>query len=109
MGYFCNVSVEFVDRDELTRTWIDTYSVVNAELPLFSNAPLPKINGIEEAYLAVVKAKDFVGNLLMTDEGSLRNHVFVENVRAFLGIDNPVNASIAETIKIKMPLHDFLF
>ncbi|MCY5633750.1 AIPR family protein, partial [Salmonella enterica subsp. enterica serovar 1,4,[5],12:i:-] len=67
LGYFCNVSVEFVDRDELTRTWIDTYSVVNAELPLFSNAPLPKINGIEEAYLAVVKAKDFVSNLLMTE------------------------------------------
>ncbi|EMJ5764142.1 AIPR family protein [Klebsiella oxytoca] len=101
LGYFCDISVEFVDRDELTRTWVDTYSVVNAELPLFSNAALPKINGIEEAYLAVVKAKDFVDNLLITEEGSLRNHVFVENVRAFLGIDNPVNASIAETIKDK--------
>ncbi|WP_428978761.1 AIPR family protein [Brenneria tiliae] len=101
LGYFCDISVEFVDRDELTRTWIDTYSVVNAELPLFSNAALPKINGIEEAYLAVVKAKDFVDSLLITEEGSLRNHVFVENVRAFLGIDNPVNASIAETIKNK--------
>ncbi|WP_413556313.1 AIPR family protein [Brenneria sp. L3-3Z] len=101
LGYFCNISVEFVDRDELTRTWIDTYSVVNAELPLFSNAALPKINGIEEAYLAVVKAKDFVDSLLITEEGSLRNHVFVENVRAFLGIDNLVNASIAETIKNK--------
>ncbi|NAT78510.1 AIPR family protein [Dickeya dadantii] len=101
LGYFCDISVEFVDRDELTRTWIDTYSVVNAELPLFSNAALPKINGIEEAYLAVVKAKDFVDSLLVTEEGSLRNHVFVENVRAFLGIDNPVNASIAETIKNK--------
>lgn len=101
LGYFCDISVEFIDRDELTRTWIDTYSVVNAELPLFSNAPLPKINGIEEAYLAVVKAKDFVDNLLITDEGSLRNHVFVENVRAFLGIENPVNASIADTIKDK--------
>lgn len=101
LGYFCNVSVEFVDRDELTKTWIDTYSVVSAELPLFSNAALPKINGIDEAYLAVVKAKDFVDNLLITDEGALRNHVFVENVRAFLGIENPVNASIAETIKDK--------
>lgn len=101
LGYFCNINIEFVDRDELTKTWIDTYSVVNAELPLFSNAPLPKINGIEEAYLAVVKARDFVSNLLVTDEGSLRSHVFVENVRAFLGIDNPVNAKIAETIKDK--------
>ncbi|HII3096060.1 TPA: AIPR family protein [Morganella morganii] len=101
LGYFGDISVEFIDRDELTRIWIDTYSVVNAELPLFSNAALPKINEIEEAYLAVVKARDFVDNLLVTEDGSLRNHVFVENVRAFLGIDNPVNASIAETIKDK--------
>ncbi|MBZ6395595.1 MULTISPECIES: AIPR family protein [Pantoea] len=101
LGYFCNVSVEFVDRDELTKTWTDTYLVVSAELPLFSNAALPKINGIDEAYLAVVKAKHYVDNLLITEEGALRNHVFVENVRAFLGIDNPVNASIAETIRDK--------
>lgn len=101
LGYFCNVSVEFVDRDELTKTWTDTYLVVSAELPLFSNAALPKINGIDEAYLAVVKAKHYVDNLLVTEEGALRNHVFVENVRAFLGIDNPVNASIAETIRDK--------
>lgn len=100
-GYFCNVSIKFVDRDELTKIWVDTYSQLTAELPLFSSAPLPKINGIEEAYLAVVKAKDFADNLLVSEEGSLRNHVFVENVRAFLGIDNPVNASIAETIKNK--------
>jgi hypothetical protein len=65
---------------------------------MFSNAPLPTIHGIDEAYLAVVKAKDLVASLLETEDGNLRSHVFEENVRAFLGIDNPVNKSISETL-----------
>jgi hypothetical protein len=66
---------------------------------MFSNAPLPVISGIEEAYLVVAKAKDIVQNLLVTDDGSLRTQVFEENVRSFLGPENPVNESIADTIK----------
>jgi hypothetical protein len=66
---------------------------------MFSNAPLPSISGIEEAYLAVVKAKDFVSELLINEDGNLRSNVFEENVRAFLGAENSVNAAISETIK----------
>lgn len=98
LGYFSNIDIEFLGRDELTALWVSTYSGVSAELPMFSNAALPPINGIDEAYLVVVKAKDFVNNLLMSDDGNLRLHVFEENVRAFLGIDNPVNKSISKTL-----------
>lgn len=97
-GLFTDVEISFLGRDELTRLWVDTYSGVSASLELFSNAPLPAIAGIDEAYLAVVKASDFVSNLLLTPDGNLRAQVFEENVRAFLGLDNPVNASIASTI-----------
>ncbi|MEQ9875963.1 AIPR family protein [Pectobacterium brasiliense] len=100
-GFFSEINIDFIDRETLTKLWINTYSNVNAELPTFSWAPLPSINGIDEAYLAVVKAEDYVKNLLLTDDGSLRGHVFFENVRSFLGIDNNVNAKIAETIKSK--------
>lgn len=55
--------------------------------------------GIDEAYLAVVRAKDFVKSLLMTEDNNLRTQVFEENVRSFLGDDNPVNVSIAETLR----------
>lgn len=98
LGYFNNLEVEFIDRDELTSLWVNTYSSISAELPMFSNAPLPKIHGVEEAYLAVVKAKDMVDRLLLSEDGSLRTHVFEENVRAFLGVDNPVNKSISDTL-----------
>lgn len=98
LGLFHDIDVKFVDRDELTRLWVSTYSSINASLPAFSIAALPIINGIDEAYLAVVSAQDFVKNLLTTEDGNLRTQVFEENVRSFLGQDNLVNQSIAATL-----------
>ena len=99
LGLFHEIDVRFVDRDELTRLWVGTYSGINASLQTFSTAALPNIAGIDEAYLAVVRASDFVQNLLTTEDGNLRTQVFEENVRSFLGHENPVNQSIAATIK----------
>lgn len=98
LGFFSHIDIKFLGRDELTALWVGTYSGITAQLPMFSNAPLPPISGIEEAYLVVAKAKDIVQNLLVTDDGSLRTQVFEENVRSFLGPENPVNQSIADTI-----------
>ncbi len=98
LGYFSDIDIGFIGRDELTALWVSTYSGVSAELPMFSNAPLPPINGIDEAYLVIIKARDFVHNLLVSEDGNLRSHIFEENVRAFLGTDNPVNKSITETL-----------
>lgn len=98
LGIFHEIDIKFVDRDELTRLWVGTYSGINASLPAFSTAALPNIAGIDEAYLAVVKASDFVNNLLTTEDGNLRTQVFEENVRSFLGMDNAVNQSIAATL-----------
>lgn len=99
LGLFAEIDVKFIDRDELTDLWVGTYSGISASLDLFSNAPLPAISGIDEAYLAVVKANDFVQNLLLTPDGNLRTQVFEENVRSFLGLDNPVNQSISTTLR----------
>lgn len=99
LGYFTEIDCQFLGRDEITKLWVNSYSGVTSKLPMFSNAPLPAISGIEEAYLAVVKAKDFVNELLVNEDGNLRSNVFEENVRAFLGIDNAVNSAISETIR----------
>lgn len=98
LGLFHDIDVRFIDRDELTRMWVSTYSGIDASLPAFSTAALPNIAGIDEAYLAVVRASDFVTDLLVSDDGNLRTQVFEENVRSFLGHDNPVNQSIAATL-----------
>ena len=98
LGYFSTIDFKFIGRNEVTKLWVDTYSGVSSKLNMFSNAPLPAINGIEEAYLAVVKAKDFITELLTNDEGNLRNNVFEENVRAFLGLETPINQAISKTL-----------
>lgn len=98
LGLFHDIDVRFIDRDELTRLWVGTYSGINASMSAFSIAALPNIAGIDEAYLAVVRAGDFVTNLLLSEDGNLRTQVFEENVRSFLGLDNPVNQSIAATL-----------
>ncbi|WP_323992561.1 AIPR family protein [Nguyenibacter sp. L1] len=98
LGLFAETDVQFIDREELTKLWVSTYSEVLAKLELFSSAALPTIAGIDEAYLAVVKARDFVQNLLVTPDGTLRTQVFEENVRSYLGEENSVNQSISQTL-----------
>ncbi|HFT8004982.1 TPA: AIPR family protein [Burkholderia cenocepacia] len=98
LGYFANVDIRVIGREEITTLWVQTYSGVSAALPVFSSAALPPIAGVDEAYLVVAKAKDIVDELLTAKDGALRTQVFDENVRAFLGPDNPVNASIGSTL-----------
>lgn len=98
LGYFSEADVKCLGRNELTELWVSTYSGITAKLPLFGSAPLPTIAGIEEGYLVVARAVDVVTNLLIAEDGSLRAQVFEENVRAYLGGDNIVNQSIAETL-----------
>lgn len=99
LGLFKNIDVRFMGRDELVAAWVESYSGIEASLVMNSSASLPEIAGIDEAYLVVVKAKDYVDKLLTNDDGSIRGQLFEENVRHFLGSENPVNAQIAETLK----------
>lgn len=98
LGLFAELDLRFIDRNELTELWVGTYSGIDASLELFSSAALPNIADIDEAYLAVVRAADFVENLLLSSDGNLRTQVFEENVRSFLGLENPVNQSISATL-----------
>ncbi|MCB1047535.1 MAG: AIPR family protein [Calditrichaeota bacterium] len=99
LGLFQNIDVRFMGRDELVAAWVASYSGIEASLTMNSSASLPEIAGIDEAYLVVVKAKDYVENLLVGEDGSIRGQLFEENVRHFLGPENPVNEQIAETIQ----------
>jgi hypothetical protein len=98
LGYFGSIDIQVLGRDEITSLWVGTYESISAEVQMFSSAPLPPIHGIDEAYLAVIKAKDLVDSLLKNEDGNMRGNVFQENVRSFLGVENTVNESIAKTL-----------
>ena len=95
---FSKIDIEFIDRDKLSKLWISTYTSTEACLQTYSTATFPAISSINEAYLAVVTANEFVKSILTTEDGNLRVQVFEENVRAYLGNDNPVNKSIESTL-----------
>jgi hypothetical protein len=97
-GIFENVEFQFIGRDDLIKIWSDSRNGVEAKLELHNVAAMLKIEHITESYLAVVNAKELVSNLLQDKDGRLRAFVFEENVRSFLGSENPVNAEIRKTI-----------
>lgn len=98
LGFFQNIEVRFMGRDELINSWVASYSGIEASLSMHSSASLPHISGIEESYLVIARAKDYVDNLLSNNDGTIRGQLFEENVRHYLGAENPVNAQIAETL-----------
>jgi hypothetical protein len=97
-GYFSRVEIKIVGRDELVQAWVNTYSGIEATLHMHASAGLPLIEGIAESYLAVVRANEFVDKVLKNPDGTIRSQIFEDNVRHYLGSDNPVNQSIANTL-----------
>lgn len=97
-GLFQEINFRSVDRDGLVKIWSECENGADAELNLYNVAPMPQVEQISESYLGVVEAKELVDKLLTDQNGSLRTFVFEENVRAFLGEENPVNHEISNTI-----------
>lgn len=96
---FNSVSVIPIDHDSLINLWLFTYASVEAKFEVKGYIPYPEISGITEAYIAIVPAKNFVNSVLCDQDGKLRNFIFQENVRDFLGEENPVNNMIKDTLR----------
>jgi AIPR protein len=97
-SYFHEIVVEAVDRENIISKAAATATEVVADLPVIEFSPYPVADGIGQAYVALVNAKEFVDKLLKNKDGKLRPFVFEENVRDFLGPDNPVNLKIRDTL-----------
>ena len=97
-GYFKSVIFDYVGLEELITLWDKTRNAITAVIPTKQLSPYPEMPGVSEAYLAIVPIKSFVESVLMDTEHNLRSHIFEENVRAFLGSENPVNKQIRNTI-----------
>jgi hypothetical protein len=100
LSLFSKVSFEPVDRESLISYWVKTREPVQATFAVKGAVSLPPITGVTEAYVALAPAKDFVAQVLANPDGRLRNAVFDQNVRAFLGDDNPVNARMRAALAL---------
>ncbi|MDY0972292.1 AIPR family protein [Siccibacter turicensis] len=96
--YFSKVEVKPLGRKELMDLWISITEKNEAELQLIDYIGIESMPGIPQSYIATVKAKHFIEKIAMDEDGKIKESIFEENIRAFLGDENKVNKKISETI-----------
>ena len=94
---FSDVTWHVHDGDAIARLYRETQNDIQREVSFQRHVALPLIRGARAAYLGVVGCKDYV-RMVQKENGELNKGLFFENVRDFLGGDNPVNEEIAKTI-----------
>lgn len=96
---FSSVRCEPVDRTKLQQLYRSATSAATATVEFDSKVTLPKIEGIEQAYLGVLPASELMKLVVDGETDEIRRSVFEDNVRDFQGINAPVNSGIRETLR----------
>lgn len=97
--FFYSVDVSPLGRSELIRYYAQLSEKNEAKLKLIDYFGMPAMPGIPQSYVAIVNARSLVDALLVDPDGNLRESVFEENVRSFLGSGNDVNTAIEKTLQ----------
>ena len=96
--YFSNVDFIISGLSDIMKLWDSTNNNSEAKLPVEKSVSYPVMEGIKEAYIAIVSIKEYINNILLNQDGRMRLNIYEENVRAFLGVENPINKKIKDTI-----------
>lgn len=95
---FFSTTVKPLGRSEILKLYANLTEKNEAKLKLLDYFGMPEMPGIPQSYVAVVNANKYVEALLLDDDENLKQSVFEENVRSFLGNTNDVNMAIQNTL-----------
>ncbi|MCH7728249.1 MAG: AIPR family protein [Planctomycetes bacterium] len=95
-GLFSDVHFQPLDSERLKTSYRELRHKVEREINFDKHTILPSIEGVDEAYLGYVPAREFL-DFISDEDGNLLKSLFYDNVRDFQG-DNPVNREIADTL-----------
>lgn len=94
---FKEVNFFTYDSEKIITTYKELKKKISRSFPMEKKVVFPKINGVKQAFLGLVKCQDFVKILCDSDNNMLTN-IFEDNVRDFQGY-NVVNLEIKDTLK----------
>ncbi len=97
MGLFREVKLTPLGANEIQAAYQRSKNNVTVEFSFSNKVLLPEIEGVEEAYLGVLPAKEYL-SLISDPVGNIRKPLFYDNVRDFQG-DNEVNGEIRQTLQ----------
>lgn len=95
---FSNVDISLVDKTLLISEYKKADTPLHTEIILNTKIQLPPIQDVEEAYIGIIPFIEFK-KLIMDNDNNKIKSLFNDNVRDFLGLDNPINEGIKETIQ----------
>lgn len=96
LNIFRKVVFECVDADWLQRLYRESQNAVSTEVVFAERTVIPEIPGVEQAYLGLLPATEFL-KVLENDNGEVLTSIFYDNVRHWQEW-NPVNSEIQETL-----------
>ena len=99
LNVFSEVFCVPIDAAFLRVTYRDLERGVTREIELQRSTAFPKIAGVDQAYLGLLRGDEFI-KLVARDEYTLNRDIFYDNVRDFQG-HNPVNREIMDTVNNK--------
>lgn len=98
-GLFQTINFFPVDAEHIERIYKEIKNKVTKEINFDKNTPLPRIEGVKEAYIGILPASEYF-NLITDSDKKIQRTLFYDNVRDFLGL-NPVNKEIQDTLRDK--------
>lgn len=96
LGLFRKVSLDCVDADQLQRLYRESQNAVATEIMFSERTVIPEIPGVEQAYLGLLPASQFL-RLVENDNNEMLTSLFYDNVRHWQEW-NPVNSEMRETL-----------
>ena len=98
LGFLSDISLEVWGADEIHAAWGRKNNANTVEIVLEKQVNLPQMPGIDQAILGVVSVAELF-KMIQTEDESLDERVFYDNVRGFKGVDNPVNRRMLDTMR----------
>jgi len=97
---FNKITIELIDKTTLVTLHKKNIASLSAKIKFANKVSLPVIADVKEAYIGIIPFGEFK-KLIMDDEQNKIKGVFDDNIRDFLGLENPINKGIEKTLKDK--------
>ena len=96
LSLFRKVGFDCVDADLLQRLYRESQNAITTEVIFTERTVIPEIPGVEQAYLGLLPASQFL-RLVENDNGEVLTSLFYDNVRHWQEW-NPVNSEMRDTL-----------
>jgi hypothetical protein len=97
-NFFTNIHIQLIDKAILISKHKKAISPLKSEFKFENKISLSGIPSIEEAYIGYVSFSEFK-KLIIDNENNKIKSLFNDNLRDFLGFDNPINQNIKQTLE----------